>query len=220
MCGRYALHTLVGTLAILFEFSEDGPVKPRFNIAPSQSTLCVRLRKDGAGREMAQLKWGLIPSWADSSIGYKLINARGETVREKNSFRSAFKSRRCLIPADGYYEWKAEGKIKQPYYFTSKEGVPFAFAGLWERCELNGQPIESCCIITTEGNELSKEIHDRMPVILSRESYKTWLGEEPSDADKLVALLRPYPPDKLKVFPVSTEVNSPKADRSDFIRPV
>ena len=187
-------------------------LQPRYNVAPSQNVPVVRLSEAGFWR-IDLLRWGLVPLWAkDLSIGYKLINARAETVAEKPSFRSAFKSRRCLLPADGFYEWKKLAKGKQPYRLTLKGGNPFAFAGLWEywdgadkgHSELG--TIESCTIITTEPNFLAKELHNRMPVILDPADYRTWLQQSGAE------MLKPYPAERMDAYPVSTVVNSPRND--------
>ena len=198
-----------------------------------------RARDDGE-RKLAQVRWGLIPFWAkDEKIGYKLINARAEGIAEKPSFREAYKrGRRCLIAADGFYEWQKDTKPKQPWRITLKDGGPFAFAGLWERWEKapDGVPVESCTIITTAANALVARLHDRMAVILPAEAYGPWLGEAgrstgrklnaasglaPSaTAPELLALLKPHPPDAMRAYPVSTVVNSPKNDTPECIEPV
>ncbi|MBI5758349.1 MAG: SOS response-associated peptidase, partial [Planctomycetales bacterium] len=171
MCGRFTLRTPADELSELFSATlRDGLLlSPRYNIAPSQLVACVRQPPEGQ-RELVTLRWGLVPSWAkDAKIGYSLINARSETVANKPAFRSPFRRRRCLIPADGFFEWQAVpgSKTKQPHYITLQGGQPFAFAGLWERwIGPDGNPLESCSIITTEPNELMKTIHNRMPVIL------------------------------------------------------
>ena len=216
MCGRFSLKTPSKVLAKAFKI--EVPTLPlRYNIAPTQQVAAVRSRPDG--RELALLKWGLVPSWAkDASIGSRMINARAETVAEKPAYRWAFRRRRCLVPADGFYEWKREGGSKQPYHFRMRDEQPFAFAGLWERWrgEL-GEVIDSCTIITTEANELLAPVHDRMPVILPPEAYDTWLDDEFTDALALGGLLRPYPAEAMERFPVSTRVNSPKNDDASCV---
>lgn len=170
------------------------------------------------------LHWGLIPSWAkDSKIGSKLINARAETVAEKPSFRSAFRKRRCLILADGFYEWQQqEGKKqKQPFYFQLNDGCPFAFAGLWEHWkDSNGEEIDSCTILTTEANELMHPIHHRMPVILDHKNYELWLNPEVKQPELLQPLLCPYPTQEMQAYPVSKLVNKPSQDSADCIERV
>ncbi len=225
MCGRYSITTPVEALSRLFRFSGPLPnLRPRYNVAPTQQVPIVRHAPDDDLRELAQVRWGLIPFWAkDAKIGYSLINARAEGIDAKPSFCEAFKrGRRCLIPADGFYEWAKDTKPKQPWRITLKDGGPFAFAGLWERWEKapDGVSVESCTIITTAANALVAELHDRMPVILAPETYSAWLGEDSAAAPELLALLAPFPPDALRAFPVSTVVNSPKNDTPECVEPV
>jgi putative SOS response-associated peptidase YedK len=206
MCGRFNLRTNPKAIEFAFGAMAPADLTPRFNISPSQQVICIR-----PGKELAILKWGLIPSWAkDPKIGYSLINARCETVGEKPSFRSAFKKRRCLIPATGFYEWEKDSKPKTPPHFHLKDDSLFAFAGLWE-CwhDQNGKPVESCSIVTTEANSLVKPYHDRMPVILPKEAYDQWL-DVTSEPDKLKELLQPFDVKAMSEEAVSTLVNSPK----------
>jgi putative SOS response-associated peptidase YedK len=171
---------------------------------------------------LAMLRWGPIPSWAkDANIGNRLINARADTVAAKPSFRSAFKRRRCLVPADGFYEWKRDGKVKQPFFIHRKDEEPFAFAGLWERWENpeDGKEVQSCSLITTEANELMAPIHDRMPVILAESAYDRWLDLDEPVSD-LQSLLKPFPANELAAYPISTYVNSPKNQGPKCIEPV
>jgi putative SOS response-associated peptidase YedK len=228
MCSRFTL-TRIESLAELFQLAgllhlEPLTLEPRFNVAPSQLVAAVRYDIEKGTKELAELRWGLIPSWADDpKIGYKLINARAESVAQKPAFRAAFKKRRCLIPADGYFEWQKQGSKKQPYYFRRQDGKPFAFAGLWERWDKSpaGQPpLESCTIITTEANALTQPIHDRMPVILQPNDYATWLDPALQDPAVLVPLLRPLAGDELTFYPVSTRVNSPKNDEPACVVPL
>ena len=180
-------------IAELFELSEVPELSPRYNIAPTQDVAAVRAAD--SGRELVALHWGLIPSWAkERSIGARMINGRSETVAEKPSFRSALKSRRCLIVADGFYEWQKLGARKQPFFIALADRRPFAFAGLWERwAGEGGEPVESCTILTTTANEAIAPIHDRMPVILDREHHGVWLDRGVTDAAALLPLLRPQP---------------------------
>jgi putative SOS response-associated peptidase YedK len=225
MCGRYTLRGHPKHLAqrlglgLFEELSEHGSaLRPRFNIAPSQ--LVAAVRRTRGKSELVELRWGLVPHWADDpAIGARLINARAETLASKPAFRDAFRRRRCLILADGFYEWQRQGARKQPYFITLRTGAPFAFAGLWERWEgPDGPPLESCVIITTQPNALVKPIHARMPVILDSDSLDIWLNPE-SAADHLQDLLRPLDPDKLEAHPVGPWVNSPKADDERCIKP-
>ncbi|BBW95970.1 SOS response-associated peptidase [Geobacillus icigianus] len=219
MCGRFTLTAELETLQALFRFRYEGPLAPRFNIAPSQEVLTVVAEKGERVGKM--MRWGLVPFWAkDVRIGAKMINARAETVDEKASFRQAFKRRRCLILADGFYEWKKEGKTKVPYRFMLATGAPFAFAGLWERWEGASGPLETCAIMTTRANELIAPIHDRMPVILPSERHDDWLDPSFDDSEYLKTFLRPYPSEQMRMYEVAPLVNSPKNDVSACIEPV
>lgn len=220
MCGRYNLRTPTSELAKIFELDRWTDVVPRYNIAPTQSAPAIRIL-DGI-RRLDLLRWGLIPSWAqDEKIGNRLINARADGVATKPSFRNALRKRRCLIPADGFYEWRqTSAKAKQPFHVTMKDDRPFAFAGLWEHwAKANGEPIESFTIITTDANELLVEIHDRMPVILPPDRYGVWLDPEIDDPAALEPLLEPYPADEMCAIAVSTAVNNPRNDSPACIEP-
>ena len=221
VCGRYTLAESPRKLAKRLDVPET-PDLPfdgqRYNIAPTQQVPIVR-QKDNA-REMVLAKWGLIPSWAkDMKIGNQLINARADTVATKPSFRSAFKSRRCLIPADGFYEWQKTEDGKQPFHIRMKDKEPFAFAGLWEwwRPE-EGEPVQSCAIITTDANELMAPIHNRMPVILAPEDYGTWLNPAPT-TELLLPLLKPFSGNQMEACPVSKLVNNPRNQGQELIEP-
>ena len=218
MCGRFTLRTPAPDLIEHFGLGRIPPLPPRFNVAPTQSVAI--LRNDDAGQlECAQLRWGLIPNWTrDLAKTPTLINARSETVHEKPSFRSAFKLRRCLILADGFYEWQraARGK-KQPFYISLADQQPFAFAGLWEswqpqQAESDHDKIESCTILTTTANELLHELHDRMPVILSPTDNPVWLDADIQNREALEHLFEPYPSSEMTTWPVSTEVNNVRHD--------
>jgi putative SOS response-associated peptidase YedK len=219
MCGRFTLHSSSEKIAEIFDLKSVGDIEPQYNIAPTQLVGAVLNSSKNDTREFNYFRWGLIPSWAkDKSIGAKLINARAETVADKPSFRNAFKRRRCLIVADGFYEWqKTEGK-KQPFYFRLKNDQPFAFAGLWEKWESpSSEEINSCTILTTSANELLKPLHDRMPVILSVSDYDLWLDTKVQTSEPLQKLLHPYPESAMTGNPVSTLVNNPKHNSSDCI---
>lgn len=209
MCGRYAQRTDPKRLAKAFGVAEAPEAEPRYNIAPTQDVLAVHQSADG--REVTFYKWGLIPSWAkDTAIGARLINARSETVTEKPAFRQAFKKRRCIIPADGFYEWQRIAGRKQPFFFKMKDESPFGFAGLWEHWEGSGnQTINSCTILTTEANEVLRPVHDRMLVILHPDDYELWLDGGEREQSLLKELLRPYAAEGMTGYPVSTLVNSP-----------
>ena len=211
MCGRYTLRTVTEEIAAAFSVAEMLVVEARYNIAPTQEVLGIRQTPEG--REASFLKWGLIPAWAkDAGIGARLINARSETVAEKPAFREAFKRRRCLIPADGFYEWARTNGKKQPFYFRLREERPFGFAGLWEKWRSPaGEVVESCTILTTEANELLRPVHDRMPVILPPEDYQLWLNEDERQRELLKELLRPFPAKEMMAYPVSAQVNRPSS---------
>jgi putative SOS response-associated peptidase YedK len=224
MCGRFTLRTPLQVLAAQFLF-DLGPAattaaeatlsRPRFNIAPTQEIAAVRLDTSGQ-RELAALHWGLIPGWAkDAKRAAAMINARGETVAEKPAFRSAFSRRRCLILADGFFEWKKVGRAKQPFWFRLQSEQPFAFAGLWESWRgmagASGPPLESCTIITTTANELCRELHERMPVILDPVDYDRWLAPTAARED-LLPFIAPFPANEMKAEPVSPRVNNARND--------
>ncbi|GJL59056.1 MAG: DUF159 family protein [Nitrospirales bacterium] len=198
------------------------PLSPRYNIAPSQLVACVRTNPESRQRECMELQWGLVPSWAkDSNIGNKLINARGETVAEKPAFRKAFKHQRCLVLADGFYEWKQEGKAKQPYYVRFKDQRPFAFAGLWERWEKDeAAPLETCTLITTGPNSVMEPIHHRMPVILASKDFANWIDSSLQAVERINVLLRPFPSEEMEAYPVSQLVNNPRNDRPECVVPI
>ena len=214
MCGRFTLFEADKILSKEFGVSGIPPMSPRYNIAPSQPVAAVRVAPAGTNRELALLRWGLIPSWSkDTAIGNRLINARAETAREKPSFRNAFKRHRCLISANGFYEWQRLERGKQPFYIRMRDGHPFAFAGLWDRWESPDEGvIETCAILTTAANTALAPIHDRMPVILPSTEYGRWLGPSLQDADSLEALLMPFPAENMISYPVSSRVNSPAVD--------
>ncbi|WP_454061986.1 SOS response-associated peptidase [Candidatus Nitrospira salsa] len=223
MCGRYVRLEKIEDLLLILNAKLTFKVASSYNIAPSQMVACVRNAPENEHRECTLLKWGLVPSWAkDVSIRNKMVNARSETVAEKPSFRSAFKRRRCLIVAHGYYEWKREGKRKQPYYIRFKDQRSFAFAGLWERNDkATKEPIESCTIVTTGPNAFMESIHHRMPVILEPSYYDRWLDSTVSDPITLNPVLGPYRNnDEMEAYPVSTMVNSPTNNRVECIQPL
>ncbi len=227
MCGRYSLTTPMEALRQLFGFAERPNLAARVNIAPSQDVAALRLGEEETGeRHLVALRWGLIPSWSkEPGIGNRMINARAETIAEKPAFRAAFRRRRCLIPADGFYEWKTERGRKQPYRITLKDGAPFAFAGLWERWEGpqgsggGDGAIESCTIVTTEANERLRVIHHRMPVILAPEAYDLWLDPAAPGA-QAQALLEPAPSEWFTAYRVSLKINSPANDDPALIAPL
>ena len=222
MCGRFTLTDPDADLAVQFNLPEIPEMSPRYNIAPTQPVAAVRIAPGTALREMVLLRWGLIPFWAkDLSIGARMINARSETVAEKPAFRAAFRRRRCLVVADGFYEWQKQNGAKQPYHIRLQDTRPFAFAGLWEHWEgPDGSEIESCTLLTTQPNDLLKPLHNRMPVILHPRDYNLWLDPEIQDTSALRPLFHPYPPHDMEAYPVSRWVNSPDNDEPRCIQPL
>ncbi len=220
MCGRFALATEKHVLEMLYQLEIRGALEPRYNIAPGQDILALRRAPHRGDRELVNLKWGLVPFWAEEqSIGNRLINARAETAAEKPAFRSAFKKRRVLIPASGFYEWKSEEGAKQPYYICRLDGKPFSLAGLWERWDKGSALLETCTILTTEPNELVASLHNRMPVIIPPEAYNSWIDPE-IGRDIVAGLLAPAPPEGLTAHPVSRQVNNPANDKAELLKPV
>jgi putative SOS response-associated peptidase YedK len=222
MCGRFTLTVDPADLQDVFgDYTFPSQFAPRFNIAPSQPVLAIP--NDGKNKADFFI-WGLIPSWSkDPSIGNRLINARGETIAEKPSFRGGFKYKRCLILTDGFYEWQAQPgtKIKIPHFIHMKDRKPFAFAGLWDEWHSpEGSSILSCTIITTEPNKLMAGIHNRMPVILDSKDYNIWLDAAPQTPANLFPLIKPFPADKMSAYPVSTLVNSPANDKAELVVPI
>jgi putative SOS response-associated peptidase YedK len=219
MCGRYTLHTSPAELAEIFGLFRESDWSPRYNIAPTQSVLVIRHAAHDAARETVQMRWGLVPSWSKSLTGPPLFNARSETVAEKPSFRTAFRRRRCLIPADGFYEWQViSPKQKQPHYITLRSGQPFAFAGLWESWQPpDGSRIDSCTVLTTTANSLMQPLHDRMPVILSPDEFAPWLDPELTEPDHLWPMIDQYPANEMTAQPVSPLVGSVRNDSPELI---
>lgn len=213
--------TRADKLAQQFDIAEEEfaamEFKPRYNVAPGQFLAAVRQDAEKPVRHFAKLRWGLVPFWAkDSNIGFKMLNARSETIVEKPAYREAFKSRRCLIPADGFYEWKTEGKAKQPFNFGMKDDSIFAMAAIWEKWkDPKGGLLETCSILTTTPNPLMEDVHDRMPVILRPEDYDLWLDPGMKKSDDLLPLLRPFDAKLMRRYAVSTRVNSVKFDDAE-----
>jgi putative SOS response-associated peptidase YedK len=223
MCGRYVSATPPDQVAAYFGAEPpEALLEPSHNVAPTQDVYAVL--SDGTTRVVDAFHWGLVPLWAkDAKIGSKMINARAETLAEKNAYKSAFKKRRCIIPADGFYEWQKnpdnpKGK-KQPFFIHRPDGEPFAFAGLWEVWRgpnKDQEPLRSCTIITTTPNSEMAKIHDRMPVILPASAWDTWLDRDIDDLEMLGKLLVPAPPEIIQMHPVSTDVNNVRNDRPDL----
>ena len=221
MCGRYRLSRRKQLIAEYFETGNEVDWEPRYNIAPSQQVGIIRQDPERPERYFALARWGLIPSWAsDASIGSKTINARSETVLTKPAFRDAFSSRRCLLPADGFFEWRRSGREKQPFHFGMQDDSLFAFAGLWDRWrDPAGDVVESCSILTTTPNSLLANIHDRMPVILRQENYDLWLDAGFKDVKALAEVLVPFEAAQMRCFPVSTRINAVTNDDPDCVVP-
>lgn len=218
MCGRFTLKTDIDTIAQLFSVKPSLEVTPRYNIAPTQQV--VTILRNGTSH-LEYLHWGLIPSWAkDEAIGNKMINARAETLAEKPSFKRLLRSKRCLVIADGFYEWRQESgtKTKTPIYITLKNGNPFAFAGLWDLWHSpDSQQIRSCTLVTTQPNELMASIHNRMPVILSSHAHEQWLDTTLHDEHALSSLLVPYPAEEMAARAVSRLVNDPRREGAELL---
>jgi putative SOS response-associated peptidase YedK len=223
MCGRYRLSR---RRQIIEEYFDSGPCEdewsPRYNIAPTQPVPIIRQHPKEPVRKLSLCRWGLIPSWAaDPSRAARMVNARAESAAAKPAFRDAFKFRRCLIPADGFYEWQRTGKIKQPYCFEVNEGELFAFAGLWERWkDPHGSWVKTCAILTTTPNAVTATVHDRMPVILGPDSYDLWLDPGMTDVAAASELLKPYDARRMQRYAVSTRVNQVANDDKSCAAPV
>ena len=219
MCGRYELHSHPTAIALAFGLAYPPEIHARFNIAPTQQVPIIRLNADGE-RELVQVRWGLVPRWAkDPSIGVKMINARAETISTKSAYATAYRRHRCLLPADGFYEWtmRADGG-KQPIWVGMKDGSVFGLAGLHERwLSPDGEPLDTCTIVTTEANALLGAVHGRMPVIVAPEAYEAWLDPSTPDVEPLLA---PYDARAMTYWPVSTRVNSVKNDDAALIAPI
>jgi putative SOS response-associated peptidase YedK len=225
MCGRFTQSQSGEAVAQTFQLKAAPDLQPRYNIAPTQPVSAILATLENPEPRHQLLRWGLIPGWAkDPSIGNRMINARAETVSEKPSFRAAFKRRRCLIVADGFYEWKRNpnSKTKQPYYFHLKEHAPFAFAGLWEQWTdpESGGELDTCTILTTAANAVLEPIHDRMPVILEPDQYAAWLDPDFYSPQALQVMLDPFEAEAMDSYPVSKAVNSPRYDAADCLEQV
>ncbi|NJD67799.1 MAG: hypothetical protein C3F12_04465 [Candidatus Methylomirabilota bacterium] len=221
MCGRFTLTTTLDTAALRFKVRtglEEADYKPRYNIAPTQAVIVVG---DDEQRYLTRMRWGLVPSWAkDPAIGNRMINARAETVATKRAFRAALRKRRCLVVADGFYEWQKRDRTKQPFRIVLKNGEPFGFAGLWDTWRSpEGEEVKSCTIITVDANELLRPIHDRMPAILTREAEAVWLDPAIQEPARLLPLLTPYPSDEMECHAVDAWVNNPAHETPACVAP-
>ena len=224
MCGRFVQKTPLGDIRVLFETTNPVPnAAARYNAAPTDNLAVVRYNPQTRARALDLLRWGLVPLWAkDPSVGPKAINARRETIAANNLFRDAFEHRRCLVPADGFYEWQKEGGQTRPYAIVPLEGDIFAFAGLWERWRnpADGSILRSFTIVTGLPNPLCRPIHERMPVILPKAAWPLWLGEAEASPDELLALLQPYPAEKMRAYPIGKAVGNVKNDEPGLLTPL
>lgn len=222
MCGRFAFYSPHEAVVRLFGVADAVQVEARYNIAPTQFVAAVRAGRDGV-RVLGMLYWGLVPSWSkEKSIGARMINARGETLREKPSFRNAYKRRRCLVLADGYYEWQRRGGVKQPYFITFEDGRPFGMAGLWEswRDPAGGESLESCCIVTAAPAPEVAHVHDRMPVIVPLVAHDEWLDPANDAVERLDRLIAPWSGGGLRAQPVSRRVNDARNQGRELVEPL
>jgi putative SOS response-associated peptidase YedK len=218
VCGRFSLDALPNTLAGHFGVAHVPPLEPRYNIAPSQDIAVIR--NGAAGRECVLLRWGLVPAWSkEPATKYSTINARAETVADRPAYRAAFRRRRCLIPATGFYEWQQRTDGKVPHFIHMRDGGLFAFAGLWERWEHGDRSLESCTLIVTTANRLMAPIHARMPAILAPDRYAAWLDPDNTDRVQLLSLLAPWSGRPLEAWPVSRLVNNPRHESADCMAP-
>lgn len=218
MCGRFALFSYIRQLMEEFDVEEDADEPDqRYNVAPTQRILAIV--NDGDKNRLVHFKWGLVPRWAKGPSPRAMINARAETVAEKPTFKDAFSKRRCLVVADGFYEWRRSGKVRVPMYVRDTSGRPWGFAGIYETwTSPEGEEVETCAIITTEANDVLRPIHDRMPVIIPPEDREGWLDPSIHDLDVLLPMLRPYDPDRMEAYPVSEDVNSARNQGPELIR--
>ena len=227
MCGRFSITTAPEALRGMFDYENFPNLEPRYNVSPTQMIAIIR-KIDSGRKELVMVRWGLIPAWAkDAAYAARMINARAETIMEKPSFREAFSKRRCLIPADGFYEWRIQSNLKQPYRIGMEDGSVFAFAALWEKWKAKqsgygfeeGEEIETVSIITTHANKKLKNIHHRMPVILHPEDFDTWLTPA-NDTIKCQKLLQPFPSEPMAFYRVAQTVNNPRNDNPKCIEPI
>jgi putative SOS response-associated peptidase YedK len=221
MCGRFVRQSDIEAYAELLQAEIRSVLEPSYNIAPTQDILVARIDREGT-RELVGLRWGLVPGWSQGPDNrYSMINARADSIASKPAYRNAFKQRRCLIAADGFYEWQKQEHGKQPFYIHLNGHKPFAMAGVWEHWRgAEDEVIESCAIITTDANDRVGKIHDRMPVILAAKDYKQWLDPNMRDVETLGAMLKPFPAGRMATYPVSTRVNSPGNNSPDCLTPL
>ncbi|MBT8136074.1 MAG: SOS response-associated peptidase [Gammaproteobacteria bacterium] len=220
MCGRFAFYAPAEAVTRIFGVEDPPDIEPRFNIAPTQFVPIIRADSDGE-RSVSMLRWGLVPFWAkDKAIGNRMINARAETLSEKPAYKSPFRKRRCIVPANGFYEWKKQGSVKQPYFISHGGDKPFGMAGLWARWrdgENDDETLETFTIVTTAPNEAVAPLHNRMPAIIDTSHFTQWLDPENHDTAALQELLLPPPAEPVTVWPVSRRVNDPKNDEAELV---
>jgi putative SOS response-associated peptidase YedK len=217
MCARFTLFTPGQAIADRFRLDQVPALVPRYNVAPSQLIAVVGTKASGTGRGLAMFKWGFVPHWAADAKGLKPVNAKAETIAEKPAFRDSFRQRRCLIPTDGFYEWRTTPEGKKPLFFRLKDGGIMALAGIWDVWPGPTEKLFTCAIVTTTANSLVEPVHDRMPVILPPESWDAWLNPNESDPAKLLPLLQPFPADRLEVVSVSPVVNNSRHEGPDCL---
>jgi putative SOS response-associated peptidase YedK len=218
MCARYTLFTPAGILAERFRLAQVPDLVARYNVSPSQTVPVIGSKADGQGRGLAMFRWGFIPHWAHEP-GMRPVNAKAETVADRPMFSESFRQRRCLIPASGFYEWRTVAKKKFPVHFRLKGGAPFAFAGIWDVWSGEQGKVFSCCLLTTTPNELTKTVHDRMPVILRPEDEETWLDPKVDDVGRLHPLLKPYRAEDMEALPANPAMNKPSFEGPDALTP-
>jgi len=222
MCGRYEVHTPVEEIARQFDAfltADAARLQPRYNVAPTLEVAAVRIRE--SRRELDAMSWGLVPSWAKDRSGTRPINARAETIFDKPMFRTAIRRRRCLVPADGFYEWQQRPGGKQPWHIGMADSRLLAFGGIWEYWARDGEaPLLTCAIVVTDANELMRPIHERMPVIVAPENYSRWLDPELQDPAQIVKLLAPLPSGEMRAYPIATRVNNVKNEGPELIQPL
>jgi putative SOS response-associated peptidase YedK len=219
VCGRFTLTSTPEELARRFELDGVPSLAPRYNVAPGQEVLVVRAEE--GGRRARWLRWGLVPPWArDPTVGFRMINARVESVTLRSAFRDAVRARRCLLPADGFFEWAERGRVRQPYYVRPVAGAPFGLAGLWESWRGEAGVLETCSVLTTDATPALRDVHDRMPLVVPPDLHAEWLASDGGDAEPLLSRLREAPPPAWRVHPVSPRVNRADRDEASLIAPV
>jgi len=219
VCARYTLFTPGYEIAELFELSQVPDLTPRYNVAPSQLVAVIGTKAGGGGRGLAMFRWGFVPHWANAPTGPRSVNAKAETIAELPAFRDAFRQRRCLIPADGFYEWRDTPDGKKPLFYRLRAGKVMALAGIWDCWPGPTEKLFTCAIVTTTANSAVEPVHDRMPVILPREDWDTWLNPAEQESAKLRPILKPYPAEEMEILPVNPVVNNSRHEGPDCLSP-